>query len=1037
MRIPKDSILWWGLGQSPRKIINQTFLRVTFVSQNERFGEFFMRKYFFILFSAVLLMSCSDDSNSNKTDNGGPNNKEDKPICSVTEKVCDDNQIKVCEEGKEPTYHTCGEDEVCHEGTCESKDACSEDSVRCQDDQTLLKCKKGENAVIENCAADNDKGFCDAEAKTCRIPVTVNAQETCDRAHICAEGLVCNETTHVCMWPMSREGEACDEERLCMEGLFCESSESNTCMAYRVLGEECSDVLECNPSLQCLDDFCRLPVNYNEACDEFHPCQGRCVKGMCREVSALYESCSELLVCPKQSVCTDGQCVPIKGSCTTNADCSGDSFCCLDEASCDENVNQCVPYSAENPSDSACMFKTKPGIFEAAVQCYWVPEPDASPEHNEVISSVSVGWYRNKQGVNKPLIAFASGASSSSNTNGYIRLIHPETCETLESIPITNDNSVTSHTMNGADIDGDGYLEFVVRNEKKTMVYHWDETQQKHVPIVTAANIAKTDLNATFSFHDINGDGIIEIVAPGGGVMTVNGDILSEPKYNVSIITSPTVGDFNHDGVVEFVDANMVYQWKESAWQLIATLGVSGTNIQSAYADFGTPGETFDLKKLDGIAEVVLVTSNSLSIWAIFDSTGTQLPSPRNVFTFNYDGWCGYPPVIADVNNDGLPEIGLGTKASFRAYDPKCNEEEVSSKRCAGIGYIWEKWNDDSSGQAGASAFDFDGDGRLELLNGDEGYTRVYDGLTGEVLFSNYRSSITSLEYPVIADVDNDGSTEIVIVSDLYSYNRALDPIDPIHRGIKCTEDSDCYSNHCVDGLCRCTKDSECNWQTINGSLFEQHKCTAPLAGDENGGNVCRASRGAKMPGVMVLRDRLDRWVSSRTLWNQHAYNITNINDDGTIPKTDAWKQNFMEPGLNNYRQQVQGKTGAGVAPDITGRFTSSADACHINDNGKAQLNAQVCNRGTKPVGSKMPAIFYKESIAPENILCVSYTADKVPVGDCMEVSCEFDSKTALELANKKIVMRVNDDGKGGKTTIECNEDNNTDEIVLNECAIN
>ncbi|MBO4349381.1 MAG: VCBS repeat-containing protein [Proteobacteria bacterium] len=1031
------------------------------------------QRYFLFLFCAAFLMSCSDGSNSDRAD--------DKQACSVTETVCDNNQVMICEEGKAPTYQTCGEDEICRDGACEPKDTCSddslscrddqtivkctkgematyqtcgedeicregvcepkdtcdEDSLVCQDDQTLIRCTKGKKAIVENCAADDSNGFCDSELKACQIPVTVNVGESCDRAHVCAEGVTCHETTHLCTLPTSGEGEACDDERLCMDGLYCENLESNTCMTYRSLGESCSMILECDPTLQCLDDVCRMPVNYNEACDDLHPCQGRCVKSVCNEVSELYKPCNELLVCPEESVCTDGQCVPIKGSCTTNANCTGDSYCCLDEAACDENVNHCIPYSTTNPNDTSCMFKTKQGIFEAAVQCYWVPEQDEYPDYNEVISSVSVGWYRNKQGVDKPLIAFASGATSIGTQNGYIRLIHPETCETLESIPMTNDASVTSHTMNGADLDGDGYMEFVVRNEMKTMVYHWDEAQQKHVPIVTAANIAKTDLNATFSFHDINNDGIIDIVAPGGGVMTVKGDILSEPKYSVSIITSPTVGDLNHDGIVEFVDANMVYQWKEGAWQLIATLNVTGNNIQSAYADFGTPGESFDLKKLDGVSEVVLVTSNSLSIWAIFDSTGALLPEPKNVYTFNYSGWCGYPPVIADVNNDGLPEIGLGTQASFRAYDPKCNEAEVASKRCAAIGYIWEKWNDDTSGQAGASAFDFDGDGGLELINGDEGYTRVYDGQTGEVLFSNYRSSITSLEYPVIADVDNDGSTEIVIVSDLYSYNRQLEPIDPIHRGIKCTEDTDCYSNHCVAGLCRCTEDAQCNWQTINGSLFEQHKCTTPLAGDENGGNVCRASRGAKMPGVMVLRDRLDRWVSSRTLWNQHAYNITNINDDGTIPKTDAWKQNFMQSGLNNYRQQVQGKTGAGVAPDITGRFTSGTDACYYNKNGMVQLNAQVCNRGTKSVGSKMPAVFYKESIETENILCVSYTADKVNVGDCMAVSCEFEAKTAQELVGKKIIMRVNDDGKGGKTTIECNEGNNTDEIVIEGCIIN
>lgn len=996
-----------------------------------------MRKQHFLLFlfNAAALMGCSDDGSSDKTDN--PSKTDDKLVCSAAETMCDNNRIMHCEEGKEPTYQACGDDEVCRNGKCQPKDVCIEDSVICRNDKTLVKCTKGQLAVTVDCTSEDSKGFCDAEEKICRVPVTVNAGNACDRAHICAEGLVCHETKLVCTWPSSSEGEACDEEKLCKDGLYCENWESNTCKAYRNIGESCSLDQECAPTLQCLDEVCRKPVNYDEACDEFHPCSGRCVKKICRKVSELYENCSDSLVCPEKSVCTDGQCVPIKGSCTKNFDCTGDSFCCLDEVSCDGNVNQCIPYSTDNPTDTTCMFKTKPGVFEAAVQCYWVPEKTEFPEYNEVISSVSVGWYRNKHGINKPLIVFASGLTSTNNQTGFIRLIHPETCKTLESIPITNDSTVTSHTMNGADIDGDGYMEFVVRNEKKTMVYHWDEEQQKHVPIVTAANIARTDLNATFSFHDINNDGIIEIVAPGGGVMTVNGDILSEPKYDVSIITSPTVGDLNHDNIVEYVDANKVYQWKDNAWQLITTLNISGSNIQSAYADFGTPGESFNLEKLDCIAEVVLVTSTSLSIWAIFDSLGALLPAPQNVFTYNYSGWCGYPPVIADVNKDGFPEIGLGTKANFRAYDPKCNEAAVAAKRCAGIGYIWEQWNDDTSGQAGASAFDFDGDGQLELINGDEGYTRVYDGLTGEVLFSNYRSSITSLEYPVIADVDNDGSTEIVIVSDLYSYDRELAPIDPIHRGVKCTEDTDCYSNRCVGGLCRCTENAQCNWQTINDSIFEQHKCTAPLAGDETGGNVCRASRGAKMPGVMVLRDRLDRWVSSRTIWNQHAYNITNINDDGTIPKTDAWKQNFTLPELNNYRQQIQGKTGAGAAPDITGRFTSSTDACHYNNNGKAQLNAQVCNRGTKSVGSKMPAVFYKESIAPENILCVSYTADKVTIGECMDVSCEFDSQTAKELVGKEIIMRVNDDGKGGKTTIECDEGNNIDKITIEGCAIN
>ena len=201
-----------------------------------------MRKlhYGVFLSCAALLMSCSDDGSSDRDDSA----------CRVTETVCDNNQVMVCEEGKAPKYQACGEDEVCLDGVCEpkdacsedgvscrdertlvrcvkgkmptnkacgedevcldgaclSKDACSEDGVSCRDEQTLVRCEKGKQAVVEHCAEADSKGFCDSDEKACRIPVTVNVGEACDRANICAEGLVCNETTHVCTWPSGGVG---------------------------------------------------------------------------------------------------------------------------------------------------------------------------------------------------------------------------------------------------------------------------------------------------------------------------------------------------------------------------------------------------------------------------------------------------------------------------------------------------------------------------------------------------------------------------------------------------------------------------------------------------------------------------------------------------------------------------------------------------------------------------------------------------------------------------------------------------------------
>jgi hypothetical protein len=54
------------------------------------------------------------------------------------------------------------------------------------------------------------------------------------------------------------------------------------------------------------------------------------------------------------------------------------------------------------------------------------------------------------------------------------------------------------------------------------------------------------------------------------------------------------------------------------------------------------------------------------------------------------------------------------------------------------------------------------------------------------VLLSTPRTSLTGIEYPIVADIDNDGSAEIVVVSNLYGkvadgpgHPRQGGPVDP------------------------------------------------------------------------------------------------------------------------------------------------------------------------------------------------------------------------------------------------------------------
>src|SRR5262249_49097568 len=141
---------------------------------------------------------------------------------------------------------------------------------------------------------------------------------------------------------------------------------------------------------------------------------------------------------------------------------------------------------------------------------------------------------------------------------------------------------------------------------------------------------------------------------------------------------------------------------------------------------------------------------------------GTELwsrPVPGNVGLVGAGG----APTIADFDADGRPEIGVANGARYSVFDIGCSEPAPDEPDCMGDGIRWSNPTDDSSsGATGSAVFDFDGDGAAEVVYNDQSMFRIYDGRTGVLDFSRPNSSRTRTEYPVIADVDNDGSAEIV-----------------------------------------------------------------------------------------------------------------------------------------------------------------------------------------------------------------------------------------------------------------------------------
>lgn len=176
---------------------------------------------------------------------------------------------------------------------------------------------------------------------------------------------------------------------------------------------------------------------------------------------------------------------------------------------------------------------------------------------------------------------------------------------------------------------------------------------------------------------------------------------------------------------------------------------------------------------LDGVAEVVTISDGHLQIF-----NGQNGKLRRNIEIDSADK--GGAPNVDDFDGDGFPEIGSAFQTTYLVMDlqeptqdcPQWNipfRDGVTglqgnpprSGSCLHNGWA-RRTRDGSSKVTGSSVFDFNGDGAAEVVYNDECYFRIYDGANGQVLFKEGSPSPTMIEYPVIADVDNDGNAEIV-----------------------------------------------------------------------------------------------------------------------------------------------------------------------------------------------------------------------------------------------------------------------------------
>lgn len=285
-----------------------------------------------------------------------------------------------------------------------------------------------------------------------------------------------------------------------------------------------------------------------------------------------------------------------------------------------------------------------------------------------------------------------------------------------------------------ADLDHNGLPEVVAwTSTNQVVAINADGTEKWRSPVINGMGMYPQPV-----IGDLDGDGTVEVVMDVAVVNGADGSLRAMLPTPTVPWRAPVIADLDADGVAEILLGDRVYRPDGTIkWSVPNTRTTSSwDSVFAAVAD------------IDGD-----IGGESFWVWGghmhVMDDDGTlirtvDLPGPPN-----RPG----PPAIADFDGDGEVEIvvPMGTLIGMFEVDGTLR---------------WTQTMRDESGIAGVSGYDIDGDGAYEAIFADEVAIRIYDGRTGTIRYENFsHSSATVWEYPVIADLDNDGSAEIIITS--------------------------------------------------------------------------------------------------------------------------------------------------------------------------------------------------------------------------------------------------------------------------------
>ena len=378
------------------------------------------------------------------------------------------------------------------------------------------------------------------------------------------------------------------------------------------------------------------------------------------------------------------------------------------------------------------------------------------------------------------------------------------------------------------DIDGNGTLRVIRGDGAGGELLSIDGTTcgGKQEPLTVAGGVAIGDLEP---------DGSLDIVAMSGNgrvlAFEADGTLKWCSDETVGSRTYPSLADLDGDGAAEVLAGPLILS-AGGAQLGMGGGGRGGVSHRNRYISYGA-----DLDG-DGTPEVVAGSS-------LYDIRGTELAR-----TGGADGWTAVGDLDDDPTDAELVLVAAeeGTLALYD-YDGA---------------QLRELWLLDLPG-ASAQRFhggpptvaDFDGDGQAEIgIAGATLYT-VYEA-DGSLLWSQAISDETSaITGSAVFDFEGDGAAEVI-----YGDEQTLWIFDGASGAVLYADTA-----------------------TASRTQLE-YPIVADVDQDGSAEIVFAANDdhfSSAYTGLVVIGSATDAWSDARPLWNQHAYHISNINDDGSI----------------------------------------------------------------------------------------------------------------------------------------------------------